>query len=180
MIKRFLYILLAVALLSGCSTDFGEAELPYSDPYYDYLAGIPLPESAFIPIRIEDPDFLAFCIESFDSFDRGFVSEYEASLVTRMDCSGRDIKSLDGIEQFTNLDTLVCRDNLLESLNLSQTGVSVLYAYPMNDAGGKNLLEYLFVLKDQEIEYVTSGRKSAPDKRVPDETIVVAVPAAKD
>lgn len=139
-----------------------------------------LPGTAYIPIRIDDPAFNAFCLENFDTWDRGFVSEYEASMVTKMDCSGRGIKSLEGIEQFTALDTLICKENLLESLNLSRTRVSVLFAYPMNDARGRNLLDYLYVLKDQEIEYVTSGRKSAPDKRIPDETIVVAIPAAKD
>lgn len=172
--KRFLYILLAITLLSGCSADYNVDFSSYKD---DLLTS--LPESAFIPIKIDDPEFNIFCIESYDSFGRGFVSEYEASMVTRMDCSGRGIKSLEGIEQFTNLDTLICKENLLESINLSRTGVSVLYAYPMDDAGGRNLLDYLYILKGQEIEYVTSGRKSAPDKRIPDGTVVVAIPAAK-
>ena len=71
-------------------------------------------------IDIADEKFKQFLVERFDANGDGEISTGEAEAVTVMDCSGKDIKSLAGIEFFVNLDTLNCSSNSLLSVDLSK------------------------------------------------------------
>ena len=62
-------------------------------------------------ITFADAAFKACCVENFDTNSDGEISPEEAQAVTAIDCSGKNITSLVGIEYFTNLDTLNCSDN---------------------------------------------------------------------
>ncbi len=130
----------------------------------------------------EDRAFLEFCYENFDCEfhggpQAGFLSGNEIQAVRSIDCSNRGIRSLEGIEIFTNLDTLICSGNLISSLNLSRTNIKVLWCNPMQAPDGSNLLEYLFIRRGQEIEFITSNRDKASPSRIPDQTVIIAVPA---
>lgn len=169
--KRVFILALAAALLCGCVKDFNEDIVFWGD---DYLASRVLgPVVHFDNLELE-----RFCLDSLDVDGDGCIRVGEIADVRKIDCSGRGMSSLEGIEIFPSLDTLVCPGNCLESLNLSQTDVKVLFANPMNDSSGKNLLKYVYVRRDQEIEYVTSDRDKAD--RIPSETIVISIPASRD
>lgn len=69
---------------------------------------------------IIDSSFKAFCYNKYDSNQDGKVSSEEASWVDTMNCSDIGIESLDGIEYFRELTTLLCRNNRLIVLDLSK------------------------------------------------------------
>jgi len=71
----------------------------------------------FIPgIEITDEKFKQYLVENFDSNGDGEISTEEAEAVTFIDCSGREIESLGGLEYFINLNTLLCANNQLTEL----------------------------------------------------------------
>lgn len=69
--------------------------------------------------QMNDINFMQFCYENYDVNGDGKVSMIEASAVSEMFIYDRDIKSLIGIEYFTNLVCLDCSYNNLTSLDLS-------------------------------------------------------------
>lgn len=153
-----------------------------------------------------DSEFAKYCFEHFDTggpegVPDGMLTYDEIIEVTSIDCSGLGIRSLAGMEVFVKLDTLICRGNEISSLpldgtpmlkyldcsgnyitelNVSQTMIRTLFCNPMSGPDGKNLLEYLFIRRGQEIEYVTKYRDKADPKRIPDETEIISVPEVKD
>ena len=60
-------------------------------------------------VKIPDQVFKTYLTEHFDTDDDGEISLYEALRVRKIVVKTDDIFSLEGIESFTNLDTLVCR-----------------------------------------------------------------------
>ena len=66
-----------------------------------------------------DPAFEAYCLENYDLNGDGRFSRYEAERVVTVDCSGRGIESLGGIEYFTALRYLNCSGNRLTSLDVA-------------------------------------------------------------
>lgn len=70
-------------------------------------------------VSIPDPNFKA-ALTSFDSNGDGLIDIDEAAAVSYLNVSNRQIKSMMGIAAFVNLKTLLCGENLLKSLNLSQ------------------------------------------------------------
>ena len=70
--------------------------------------------------NFEDEVFREFCIANYDANQDGFIIEDEVAGVTSMDVSNKGIKSLAGIEYFTNLTTLNCSDNDLDYLDVSK------------------------------------------------------------
>ena len=168
--KKVFLLALAAALLCGCMKDFDEDihGTSFNDGGFEFG-----PVVDFGNDELEN-----FCLGILDVDGDGCIRAGEIADVRKIDCSGRGMTSLEGIEKFPSLDTLVCQGNCLKSLNLSQTHVKVLFANPMNDSSGKNLLKYVYVCRDQEIEYVTSDRDKAD--RIPSETIVISIPASRD
>ena len=75
-----------------------------------------------IPINNEtfpDEAFRAYVSENVDVSHNGNLNEGEINSVTTMDVSGLGIRSLQGMEYFTALESLDCSDNELTSLDLS-------------------------------------------------------------
>ena len=59
-------------------------------------------------VSFADANFKAYCVEYFDKDGDGEISWEEADYVTAIDVFTDDILSLDGIEGFTNLESLSC------------------------------------------------------------------------
>ena len=177
----------------------------YSEEIANYTRDV-FDDSIFL-----DEAFMAFCYEKYDidgpdgqpdGQPDGVLSFEELQQVRSMDCSGREIRSLRGVELFQNLDTLICSGNEIGSLtldgipqikhldcsgnriaelNVSQTEISTLFCCPMTDPDtGRNTLQYLYVRRGQNLPFITSDRDKADPKRIPDETQIIAVPESKD
>ena len=58
-------------------------------------------------------------VKTFDTDDNNILSDTEVAAVKKIDCKGRAIINLKGIEYFTALEYLYCSDNALTALNLS-------------------------------------------------------------
>lgn len=73
-------------------------------------------------LEIPDPHFASYLLETYDLNGDGRFSRYEAERILVVDCPGRDIASLAGIEYFVQLRELRCADNCIESLDLRKNG----------------------------------------------------------
>ncbi|MDR0660040.1 MAG: hypothetical protein LBG19_04400 [Prevotellaceae bacterium] len=100
-------------LLTSCSKD--DDILPPAD--YRSLAQIP------------DPIFREYC-RRFDTDGDGFLSEAEISNVTVLIINNMDIRSLEGVEVFTEIEHLSCHNNRLAKLDVSKNReLMFLYCY---------------------------------------------------
>lgn len=103
---------LFIALIAG-PLFFSTCGLADDDREQDY-------KYIYIENKFSDPRFLLFCMEHYDLNGDGHVSLYEARRILKMDCSGLEITSLNGIEEFAGLQRLDCSDNALTQLDLSK------------------------------------------------------------
>ena len=71
-------------------------------------------------VEIADANFKAYLLENFDTNKDGNLSLAETKAIKSIDCSGKDIKSVEGIEKMPNLEYLNCSQNKLEILDLTQ------------------------------------------------------------
>ena len=62
-------------------------------------------------VEFADANFKAYCVDNFDTNGNGEISLSEAAAVTVMNVYTDHIASLNGIESFTNLQSLVCHPN---------------------------------------------------------------------
>ncbi|MBR3846807.1 MAG: leucine-rich repeat domain-containing protein [Alistipes sp.] len=69
-------------------------------------------------LTFSDSSFMAYCIETYDLNGDGRFSRYEAERVVEIDCSGREIASLDELDDFVHLRRLDCSENRLQRLDL--------------------------------------------------------------
>jgi|GEM_PF-2441375 len=74
---------------------------------------LPIDETHF-----PDANFRSF-VQGYDTEDDDYLVGGEVSPVTKMDVSGKDIYSLEGVKYFTNLTTLNCASNHIVGLDLS-------------------------------------------------------------
>lgn len=71
-------------------------------------------------INIPDPNFKQYLIQHWDSNRDGEISISEIKDVETLACSGKEIKSLEGIQYFENLTVLECSNNELTHLDVSK------------------------------------------------------------
>ena len=71
-------------------------------------------------IAFPDENFRKYILNNFDSNKDGIISENEVLDVTQISASSKNIKSLEGIQYFSNLKTLGCSGNPLSGLNVSK------------------------------------------------------------
>ncbi len=79
-----------------------------------------------------DANFRTF-VKTYDTDSNSYLSEAELAAVTEMDCHGKEIADLTGIEHFTALTRLDCWENKLTTLDVSKnTNLKWLYCYGNN------------------------------------------------
>ena len=64
-------------------------------------------------------DFKAYLVENFDTDGDGEISRDEAELITAIECEDLGLTSLEGVRSLTNLQTLHCSYNAIETLDVS-------------------------------------------------------------
>lgn len=107
------------------------------------VEGLPIDAQNF-----EDEIFRNFVCTRFDIDGSKSLSEAEINDVTEIHCQNLGIASLKGIEHFPNLSSLVCADNRLFELDVSQNkGLSYLECYGNQistlDVSNNPILTYL-------------------------------------
>ena len=86
----------------------------------DTIMVIQLPDIDILA-KITDEKFREYCLSEFDNDPKdGKISTREARSVFEIKAGRMQIKSLAGIEYFTKLERLNCRDNNIENLDLSE------------------------------------------------------------
>ena len=70
-------------------------------------------------VDIPDANFKTYLLENFDKNKDGRISVAEAKKIKKIDCTNKDIESLMGIQQFSNLTSLVCSNNRLDEVDVS-------------------------------------------------------------
>lgn len=106
-------------------------------------------------VTIPDDNFLNALIElGVDTNGDGIISSAEAELITFLDVGDTYISNLTGIEAFVNLDTLVCYDNLLTALDVSNNTALEFLSCPTNqltslDVSNNIALKYLWCGRNQ-------------------------------
>ena len=76
-------------------------------------------EPEISPDDFADATFWNYVLDQFDVNSDGCLSTAEADAVTSIDVSAMGVTDIGGIFHFTNLETLNCADNALESLDVS-------------------------------------------------------------
>lgn len=103
--------------------DYGSrsAVIVVSDASGKIKQSITFTQAGYTPVYVTIPDatFLACLAETYDINGDGKIDQKEAAKVTSIDCSGKSITSLAGIENFTNLTTLDCSKTQITSLDIS-------------------------------------------------------------
>ena len=82
--------------------------------------GIPAEAATGVKIdstRFPDGNFRAV-VKTYDKDKNGYLSDAEISLVRNINCEGRGITNLKGIEYFTDLQGLWCENNKIKTVNL--------------------------------------------------------------
>ena len=98
------------------------------------------------PTNFPDENFRNFISSQYDQDGDGIIRSTEISNITGMNCSDKGIKDLKGIEYFTALEDLSCRENQLTSLDVSKnTALTKLYC-------GSNQLTSLDVSKNTALK----------------------------
>lgn len=168
--KRIFKVLCIVLFVSSCS------------------AADMFPPSSFDDVMdIGDRKFVEFCLAQYDTDGDGLLSHDEAEEVRVLDCSSLGITSLYGIQMFSNLETLICDNNFLGALDLEglynlkylsckgnriteldlrEVTPEYVYCSPMDDAAGKNVLQVVYVYRDQDFMELD----------VPEGTLVISFP----
>ncbi len=70
---------------------------------------VPEPVEGVEDVYIPDPYFRRYLLDNYDSDSNGFLSEEECLIIRKIDIVTDKISSLHGIENFKNLDSLICR-----------------------------------------------------------------------
>ena len=74
-------------------------------------------------VAFADPNFESYCLSNFDTDSDGRISVEEAAAVTTIDVKTGNIKSLGGIEWFTELTTLNCIGTFSSSYPYTSKGI---------------------------------------------------------
>lgn len=69
-------------------------------------------------INIPDANFKQYLVSNFDTNGDGEIQQSEANLATSINCSNKNISSIEGINSFSNLKTLNCSNNNIGSLSI--------------------------------------------------------------
>ena len=109
-----------------------------------------------------DPNFRTYILENHDDDQDGYLSEDEIKKVDVIACKGLKIKSLQGIEKFTELIMLECSENEIVSLDATKNpklATVICISGNLKDIklGNNEMLTYLFVHNNQLSSLDLSG-----------------------
>lgn len=112
-------------------------------------------------IVFEDRLFKEVLVELYDTNEDAEIDSREASAITNIECSGKSIYSLKGIEKLTNLQTLDCSNNSITELDLTaNTELTSVKCYSNSlvdlNIGGLEKLTYLDCRSNSLTEINTS------------------------
>ena len=101
--NRFFIFILLAAVAASCQTKES------SNPVVDKT-----------PVSFDGNEaFMRICLEKYDLDADGVLTVYECENIKELDVSARNLSSLKGIENFTELETLFCYDNIISDIDLS-------------------------------------------------------------
>ncbi len=122
---------------------------------YDYDCGnghilhseiINFPESVAINEKnFPDNQFSSYLRSEIDKNSDGVLSLDEVSAIKRIICSGRYIQSLKGIEFFFNLEELMCQNNAITNLDISQNEKLKLLVFSDNKLSSLDVSHQLLI-----------------------------------
>lgn len=137
-IKRFLAtaltgIILLTNTISGNAMDASRGDLAFSQENVEIdvadelvmedeggdIVTPTMPDGKKIEDMIMDPNFAAYIKAAYDTDGNGYMTEGEINNVRVIDVTEKSIGSLAGIENFKNLETLLCGGNGLSALVLT-------------------------------------------------------------
>lgn len=147
--------------------------------------------------EVEDEAFREYLAGSVDTDSDGMISQAEADKVTAMGAideagaladqglTGLGIVSLEGIEHFRNLESLVCLGNGIASLDLSQNSKLTYLNCEMNqlielDLPGQSSLSVLHATGNQLTTIDLSAQSELTDVEVDDGVTIVGNPGPSD
>lgn len=111
--KAFIFAIAAIVAFGSCDKDNGPEKSQDKLP--------PLPDETNICSGIENEIFRNFCLDRFDIDKDGKISPEEAALVTEINFdieTDEDIESFNGIGYFVNLESLICPEAYVNSIDL--------------------------------------------------------------
>ena len=100
--KIILCVCSVMLLLVGCNNKGNKAKIDESK----------------VIVEIPDANFKAYLLENFDKNSDGKISLAEAKRVKEINCSGKNIKDLTGIDKFANIVSLDCSNNQLDDIEI--------------------------------------------------------------
>ena len=107
--------------------------------------------------EIPDANFKAYLLENFDTDKNGKISIKEAEAVTEINCSGKGIKNLAGIELFVNLESLDCSNNQLDDVEVQKNKKLKKLDCRGNNAGFKIYFSASSPLKSANFQIPAAG-----------------------
>ena len=124
-------------------------------------------------VEIDDPAFKSYCLNNFDTNKDGRISLEEAAMVEEIYVPDMNIRSLQGIEYFTNLKQLRCMSNQLTSLDVSKnTALEVLHC-------GWNQLTSLDVSKNTALRALSCNSNNLKSLDVSKNTLLARLDCGK-
>lgn len=87
-------------------------------PANTVTATTPIPGTK-IEDLVLDPNFVEYLKTAYDPDGNGYMTDNEVNSVRIIDVTSKSIHSLEGIENFKNLETLFCAENQIASMDLS-------------------------------------------------------------
>lgn len=119
--RRIFSILIAVCMIVALFPCVAMAASPDKDENGNLLLN---------STNFSDANFLEYLKSEFDNENNGYLTQTQVDEIKEIYCSGRQIKSLEGIQYFSNLEVLICDDNIIESIDVSKnTNLEYLSVY---------------------------------------------------
>ena len=111
--------------ITSTPPETGDYNITYELPAKGYTLQVTNRTSIISIILVDEntfPDaiFRQYVMDNFDTDHDGKLSADELAAVTTINCSGRDIEDLKGIQYFRSLQNLNCSNNPLNELDLSK------------------------------------------------------------
>jgi hypothetical protein len=120
-------------------------------------------------VEIPDANFKAYLLENFDKNNDGNITISEAKAVKEINCAGKNVEDLTGIEKFENLESLDCSNNNLIELEIR-------YNKKLNKLACKDNQEQMFIYIGMSSPLKNPNVQRPKDNVPPQEVASIAIP----